>query len=151
MYNKRLQKYLDNIVSQAVDYDTVVTGILPLILHGVSTASWNNATLYVTSQRLHGINAYGLIAYHYLQEIDTVNYVESTPLTTHVLLPTIERALVELIRDKFVNIVEGDFLEALCDYMCQTCYDYSKLIEVANHFGVSKDEIDHWIEEARYY
>lgn len=150
-YDTRLNLYIDNVLSKAMHYDTVITGALPLVFYGLVTSSWNNATLFVTEPELEGINAYGLIAYKYISSIDTTNYVQSSPLTKHIYIPTVERALIELIRDDCATVLESELLEALCNYTTENYYNYDLLLEVATHFDVSKSKLDYWLEEARRY
>ena len=61
--------------------------------------------------------------------------------------PTKERALVETIKfHDYFN--EGILIEALQNYI-RNVEDFSLLYEVAEYFGVSRDDVDYWINEAR--
>lgn len=62
----------------------------------------------------------------------------------NILEPTKERAILEYIKwIEYFN--EGYLIEALNTYG----YDYSLLYEKAPEYGVSKEDLDYWIKEAK--
>lgn len=87
--------------------------------------------------------------FYYNPEIDWE--YELTPSVTNplLLLPSKERALVECI--KHLDWVdEGFLIEALKDYLWRFYdADGEKLYKAAEHFDVSKEAIDYWLDEAR--
>lgn len=87
-----------------------------------------------------------VISYHYNPNIDYTNFVKSLKSNNNLLVPSMERAIIECI--KFIYTVsEGSLIEALKDYQLRY-KSYDKLYEMADFYQVSKEELDYWIYEA---
>lgn len=88
----------------------------------------------------------GINRYHYLDEIDTDNYVSH--YKDAFILPTVERAIVDYIRMEDIRD-EGTLIWAIQDYIDSSKYDMNKVYEVAEFYNVPKEVIDYWFNEAR--
>ncbi len=144
--------YINFVLANATESATVLTGIDALIVNGLSTTSFTVPTIFIEIKEIHQLKVAGRITYFYLPNIDTKNYLHPTPIVNRIYMPIAERAIVELIRDDLWSIDEGEFLDGLGTYISwKEKYNYKLLLEVANHFGVSKDKIDYWIKEAEDY
>ena len=63
-----------------------------------------------------------------------------------LLIPSKERAIAECI--KYLDYMdEGELIEALKEYLDRFWDD--RIYEVGEHFGVSKEILDYWFEEAK--
>ena len=132
-------------------YDSLVTekhvicGSCALARTGLVVFNANNLALFTTYAEFDKFSASAVI-YYYNPDID-YEY-EVTPSQTNPLLlrPSKERAIVECI--KFIdNVDEGLLIEALKNYLSYFWDD--KIYEVADHFGVSRETLDYWLQEAR--
>lgn len=87
-----------------------------------------------------------VISYHYNPNIDYTNFVKPLKSNNNLLVPSMERAIIECI--KFIDTVsEGSLIEVLKDY--QLWYkNYDKLYAMAAFYQVSKEDLDYWIYEA---
>lgn len=84
--------------------------------------------------------------FFYNKDIDWEYELTESPSNHLLLLPSKERALVECI--KHPNWCdEGILIEALKSYL-MWFRDDEKLYKCADHFGVVRDVIDYWINEA---
>lgn len=86
-----------------------------------------------------------VMSYYYNPNID-YEYEVTPSANPFLLRPSKERALVECI--KFLDYVdEGLLIEGLKSYLDNFWDD--KIYEVGEHFGVSRETLDYWFEEAR--
>lgn len=123
---------------------SVITGACALARAGLTTGSLKHLDLQTDIKDLDGLQTIPC-SFHFNASID-YDYALSPSKSNHVLLqPTKERALVESI--KHLDWVdEGILIEALHTYL-DYFRDDEKLYACANHFGVSRDTIDYWIQE----
>lgn len=79
-------------------------------------------------------------------EIDYKYELRQSKENPLLLIPSKERAIVECIKWlKYVD--EGELIEALKTYL-DMFWD-NRIYEVGEHFGISKETLDYWFEEAR--
>lgn len=76
------------------------------------------------------------------------DYCSLMDQVNNLWLPTAERALVDTINFLEKNYIEGPLIESLQTYL-EKNKDLSELYAVADHYGVSRDKINYWIDEAR--
>ena len=124
----------------------VLTGINALVHNGISTSFETNLEILTDD-----VNLKGATGYCYVEELDLINYLQENPIVDQVYVPTAERALIELIKHNLRYIDEGFFLEGMDMYVTSDKFNYNLLIEVANHFKVSKGAVDYWIKESEDY
>ena len=123
----------------------VICNACALFRNGLIYFSSKHLDLFTNIANLNEIRTQ-VVSYYYNPDID-YEY-EVTPSETNPLLlrPSKERALVECI--KFLDYVdEGLLIEGLKSYL-----DYfwdDKIYEVGEHFGVTKETLDYWFQEAR--
>lgn len=86
------------------------------------------------------------LTYYYYPVIDTEHWVHPLKSNPLLLQPTRERAIVEYILNK-KWCDEGLLIEALKNYLDQFRND-EELYEVADFFGLSRETLDYWINEA---
>lgn len=87
-----------------------------------------------------------VVSYHYNPNIDYTNFVKPLKSNNNLLVPSMERAIIECI--KFINTVsEGSLIEALKNYQLRY-KNYDKLYIMADFYQVSKEDLDHWLYEA---
>lgn len=104
----------------------------------------------------------GLVLYTPLSEIDNLtvgdvrfehNHFSDSDncyvmdMEHNIWVPTAEKALVDTIAFLDDNYIEGALIESLQNYLAKHD-DLSKLYEVADHYNVSRDKVDYWINEA---
>ena len=86
------------------------------------------------------------VTYYYYDNIDYEHWVYPSKSNPLLLQPTKERAIVDYIRnEKWCD--EGILIEALKSYLMWFRND-KELYEVADFFGVTREIIDYWINEA---
>ena len=124
----------------------VLTGINALVHNGVSTSFETSLEILTDDVRLKGV-----AGYCYVEELDLINFLQEKPTVDQVYVPTVERALIELIKHNLRYIDDGFFLEGMNMYVTSDKFNYNLLIEVANHFKVSKGAVDYWIKESEDY
>lgn len=91
----------------------------------------------------------GRIYYHYIQHVDTKNYVKPHKQFPNILVPTQERAIVDIILTEFDYTDEGAFCVAVEEYCNTHNYQLDALYEVADFYFVPREVIDHWVSESK--
>ncbi|MCD8020915.1 MAG: hypothetical protein LUF92_15485 [Clostridiales bacterium] len=87
--------------------------------------------------------------YIYYPVLDREHFLEPEETNPALLLPTVERSLVDyiILQEEYGD--EGILIESLQTYL----YDYgdrlSKLYEIADVLGLKKETLDYWLNEAR--
>lgn len=123
----------------------VLCGPCALARAGLVTYSTELLYLQTPYRELDGVSTI-YITYWFVETIDYDYCLECVAGNTHLLQPSKERAIVEyMVCSNWCD--EGILIEALKSYL-QWFRDDEKLYECANHFGVEKDTIDYWINEA---
>lgn len=131
----------DNLVTEK----RVLCGPCALARAGLCTYSTVLLFLETPYKEIDGICA-ACITYWYYPNIDYEYELTPNIENPLILQPSKERALVEFImRGKAAD--EGILIEALQSYLLWFRND-EKLYKCAEHFGVSKETIDYWIQEA---
>lgn len=116
-----------------------------LARNGLIYFNATNLTMFTTYKEIDKVNA-AVVTYYYNPDIDYEYEVRESPTNPLILIPSKERTLVECI--KYLDCVdEGLLVEGLNGYL-----DYfwdGKIYKVADHFGVKRETIDYWLQEAR--
>lgn len=123
----------------------VLTGACALARNGLTTTSLQHLDIQTSHKELDGLYTVPC-SFHYNNAIDMEYQLTKSESNSLLLLPSKERALVECIKH-LDWCDEGILIEALKSYL-QWFRDDEKLYECAKHFGVEKDTIDYWINEA---
>ena len=128
-----------------IEKESVLCDFCALTRNGLTMQNPDFIVLWTNYAELDGTTT-AAIKYLYNPNLDRVNYLTPSPTNANLLLPTKERAIVEYIlcerwRD------EGTLIEALKTYLWQF-KDMDKLYEVADHFKLSREELNYWINEA---
>ena len=101
--------------------------------------------IFTKYKELNNLNL-AVITYYYNPNIDYTNFVKPLKSNNNLLVPSMERAIIECI--KFIDTVsEGSLIEALKDYQLRY-KNYDKLYTMADFYQVSKEDLDRWIYEA---
>ena len=80
-------------------------------------------------------------------KVDYEYALTPSPRNSNLLLPSKERTLVEcILHPDWVD--EGFLIEGLQDYLW-LFYQEERLEEARKHFGLSKETLNYWLEEAR--
>ena len=137
--------FIKCILPNISDNKLVLTGESAFVYNGLSVSGYYKPAVLTNKEFLKGVNLEGLVRYCYISEpIDTTHYVKPLEEVPKILVPTIERAIVENIKYDLEFIDEGSFYDSL------EMYDLNMelLTEVANHFNVSIDKIKSHLKEA---
>jgi len=124
----------------------VITGACAFARNGLIYASVTHLDLQTDIKEMDGFCTQ-VSGFHYNPEIDYEYCVTESPTNPLLLLPTKERAIVECIRH-LDWIDEGFLIEGLKDYI-NYFWDSRLLLQAAQHFSLSYDELEYWLEEAR--
>ena len=123
----------------------VICGHCSLIRNGLVIGNSAHLDLFTCYMELHRVETLAF-TYYYNSFIDYKYEVTPSKSNPKLLLPSKERAIVECI--KFLdNVDEGLLVEALKSYL-----DYfwdDRIYEVGLHFGVSRETLDYWFQEAK--
>lgn len=140
-------------VNQAIDFfkqldkiDYVLCGTLALMNAGVSVERGSFPHLLHLNKAGDKLVLYGVVGYFYSEDLKLDKYCKLLEGTT-VYVPTVERALVECIKHNMKFVDEGVFCDSLERYQHDGNFNYDLLLEVANEFSVSKEDIDYWLSE----
>lgn len=136
-----ITKILPNISNSTL----VLTGESAFVYNGLSLSGYYKPAVLTNKEFLKGVNLEGLVRYCYIPEqIDITHYVKPLEEVPKILVPTIERAIVENIKYDLEFIDEGSFYDSL------EMYDLNMelLTEVANHFKVPMSKIEPYLKEA---
>lgn len=123
----------------------IITGCCALERNGLIYASSAHLDLQTTFKELDGLQTC-ICNFYYNPEIDwdyLLCPMKSNPL---LLLPSKERALIECIQH-LDWVDEGFLIEALKTYL-NWFKDDDRLYACADHFGVSRETVNYWINEA---
>ena len=126
----------------------ILFGTSAAVLRGLST-SWGECTTLATELKaLDGV-CFADKYFYYRPSINRSLFLtEGVWREQKCLLPTRERVVVDYIQNHDV-LDEGELCMAI-DYYAQYMHeDLSKLYEAAIAMGSSKEEVDHWLYEAR--
>ena len=123
----------------------VICNVCALARNGLVFANSSHLDLFTKYKNLNGLQTLAF-SYYYNDNIDYKYDVTPSQSNELLLKPTKERALVENII--FIdNVDEGFLIEALKNYQEQFWND--RIYEVADHFGLARETLDYWLEEAR--
>lgn len=123
----------------------VLTGACALTRNGLTTGSLQHLDIQTDIESLDGAQTIPC-SFHYNAVIDYVYELTPSRSNSLLLLPSKERALIETLAH--LNWCdEGILIEALKSYLLWF-RDDKKLYSCAEHFGVSKETVDYWINEA---
>lgn len=127
----------------SVNGGACVVGDTALAFNGLM---WGNSCMYLQTffERLNNIQLCDikLQYYHFDDDAYLVRHNDN------VYLPTAERAIVDTIKYIEVNYNEGSLIESLQTYISHNS-SFTKLYEVADHYGVPRSDVDYWLNEAR--
>lgn len=123
----------------------VLTGVCALARNGLVYANANHLEIQTGEKQLDGLHTVPC-NFYYNGDIDWEYELTESPSNSSLLLPSKERAIVECIKH-LDWCDEGILIEALKSYL-MWFRDDDKLYKCADHFGVSRDTIDYWINEA---
>lgn len=127
------------------DKEYVVCGICALVRNGLIIANKEHLDLFTAFPEIDGLDAFA-VRYIYNPDIDYEYEVSPSFTNPLILLPSKERALVEyLICGKYCD--EGILIEALKSYL-MWFRNLEKLYRTAAHFGLRREVLDYWIQEA---
>ena len=125
---------------------SVACGSYALAQNSLISFSTSILCVFTDSTILKNVTCTGFDYYYRNMEIDYEYEVEQSKENPLLLIPSKERAIVECI--KWLEYVdEGELIEALKTYL--DMYWDNKIYEVGEHFGISKETLDYWFEEAR--
>lgn len=127
----------------------VIVGSCALAMNGLTTVGGWYLTLATKYKEIDNFQL-ATKSYHYLPEIDKINYIKPTNFNPNLLLPSAERALAECIKNLDI-IIEGELLEAIDTYLLFNDNNDDELRKVCNFYGVTDDVLDYWIEESKDY
>lgn len=143
--------YLKEIIPNISKEVIVLTGDCSLMFNGVSISGSYMPYVLVDDNYLRNMHIYNIVYYCYVDFIDTTHYV--TPLYGNplILVSSIERTIVEVIKYKLEFVEPGSFCDSLERYQHSDKYNRELLEEVATYFKVSMADIDYWLEESIDY
>lgn len=123
----------------------VICNHCALVRNGLIYANAAHLDLFTKHKELDKISTLAF-TYYYNPDIDYEFEVRPSKSNPLLLLPTAERAIAECI--KYIdNVDEGLLIEALKSYLDNFWND--RLYQICEHFGISRETIDWWLEEAR--
>lgn len=126
----------------------VLCGECALYRAGINSQLFSSLQMWTEYKELETVLQGLVVTYYYIPVVDLDYEVAPVDGYKNILLPSKERALVEMIKYRdYFN--EGSLIEGLQTYLWLNGDDLDHLYEVAVHFKVSQDEIDYWINEAR--
>lgn len=124
---------------------SVITGTCALARNGLVYANATHLDLQTNEIQLDGLHTVPC-NFYYNGNIDWNYEITEMQSNSKLLLPSKERALVECIKH-LDWCDEGILIEALKTYL-MWFRDDEKLYKCADHFGVARDTVDYWINEA---
>lgn len=102
--------------------------------------------VFTDSTTLENVTCTGFDYYYRNMAIDYKYELRPSRENSLLLIPSKERAIVECI--KWLEYAdEGELIEALKTYL-DMFWD-NRIYEVGEHFGISKETLDYWFEEAK--
>lgn len=129
------------------NYSGIVTGITALVWNGICSMLPWYTELSSSNSVLNDIHI-PLGRYVYKPYVDKENYLRPSSNNPKMLVPTVERAVVEYILDE-EHCDEGILIEALKNYLWQYPEKLQELYKVAEFYGLARETLDYWLEEAR--
>lgn len=128
------------------DHKYVITGACAFARLGLVHGNPYHLDLQTAFPELDNLNTI-IFAYHYNPNIDFSYQLCPSSTNNLLLLPSRERAIVEvLLHLDWCD--EGILIEALRSYIDQF-WNEEKLFAVADYFGLSREILNYWLEEAR--
>lgn len=129
----------------------VLTGAFAMLVVGEAAILDTTVDVLTDIPCLKGCYLKYLVNYCYVDKINYVDYVTPSIELPNVLVPTIERSIIESIKTELEYIDEGVFCDTLERYTRGSDFNYDLLCEVGRCFGVGKDLIDYWIREVESF
>lgn len=145
VYNK--EYYYDKILPKIGDNKHVLVGLSAAEYNGFYKSDLYVPSVLTEYKSLDNLSVIGHVDYFYSDNIDYVNYVAPLEGIPNILVPTIERMIVESIKSDF-KYIEEDLLCEVLDLYQTDRSDLSLLKEVADHFNLSRDIVEIWLEES---
>ncbi len=146
MLEIRANARMDYYDSMITNRDTVTCGEHALGCNGLTTSLTPELQC---STNIPGVQKVGLypVIYYTMDSWNDLAYTR--PSNSNPLLhnATAERALVEAMLYEYFN--EGILIESLITYKTQF-YNEDLLFEVADHFGLRRERLQYWLNEAEY-
>lgn len=145
--------YISHIYPK-ISKDTIVfTGNCGLVWAGYSVSGIYIPDVLTNIPELKDMRLAGYVNYCYTTTpVDTEHYVKPFRDNPLVLVPTIERAIVENIKYDLEFIDEGYFCDSFERYQhTKEYFNYNLLMEVADFFKVDRAKVDYWLEESSDY
>lgn len=125
---------------------SVACGSYALTKNSLLRFSTGTLCVFTDSTILEKVTCTGFDYYYRNMEIDYKYGLRPSKENPLLLIPSKERAIAECI--KYLDYMdEGELTEALKEYLDRFWDD--RIYEVGEHFGVSKEILDYWFEEAK--
>ena len=144
------QYYLNQLKRLDSSKTYVLSGHSVFSYRGMSCSGSYMPFLYTENKMLDGVTFNPFVSYWYTDNQDVSNYVELLKGTNNIYLPTIERAIIEALRNDLRCTIEDYFYDDFSRYI-EFDMDYKKLCEVADFYGLSREKLDYYINEAKDY
>ena len=142
--------YLKEILPNLSKERYVMCGVSALCYIGISHIGLYVPDLLMKHKQFDGLIIGNKVAYWYAENIDYEHYVTPMKEAPLVLMPTIERAVVETVKHDLKFVDEGYFLESLKDYYLSPCFNEPLLREVSKFFEVDYGQVEYWLNECIY-
>lgn len=139
--NENVDRYL--LANPSANF--LIVGHRALSEHGLAIRS-HQLTLYTPFEELHLLSLGDVSFTHYHFTDDA--YLTVFDEEHNIYLPSVERVLIDGMAWCKESYDEGELIEAIQDYAFNCQRDFSKLYEVADHYGVKRELVDYWIKEA---
>lgn len=123
----------------------LLVGHRALSEHGFAIKS-NLLTIYTPFEELTFVNLGDVHLSHYHFTDDA--YLTLFDEEHNIYLPSKERVLIDGMAWCEESYDEGELVEAIQDYIFECQRDFSKLYEVADHYGVKRELVDYWVKKA---
>ena len=125
---------------------SIACGSYALAQNSLLRFSPNILCVFTDSTILEKVTCTGFDYHYFNPDIDYKQELRPSKKNPLLLIPSKKRAIVECI--KWLDYVdEGELIEALKEYLDRFWND--RIYEVGEHFGISKEILDYWFEEAR--
>ena len=128
------------------DRDVVTVGDHALANAGLTTTFYNPIQCSTGIKDFSDIGTFP-VYYYTMDSWNDLTYTKPSKTNPLVHIPSKERALVEAMKYEYFN--EGILIESLITYIT-TFYNKELLEEVADHFKLSREHLQYWLDEAEY-
>lgn len=130
---------LGNIIAGVAKLTSgILTGRGALVYHGyltyfdfIEVAALNGST-----ETIYTSWVLNRLSYFPVNRLDFKNFLEPSKYNSSLLVPTVERALVDFMLDQAIDTEDEDLMYALQVYNKEKSEDFSKLLEVASFYDV---------------